>query len=117
MIAIRCYTCNKPLAMHWNAFDTREERHLTAREALDQQGLTRMCCRTAFVTYTNPTHDYLPYSNEDVSLDAVGTVLFRRVNAERTVACYTTTHPLTVEHTVPPDAMEVEDRGDVGRHA
>jgi DNA-directed RNA polymerase subunit N (RpoN/RPB10) len=110
MIAIRCYTCNKPLAMHWPAFDTREERQETARQTLDQQGLYRMCCRTAFITYSNPTHDYLPCSNDDVTLDTVGTTLFRKVAAERTVACYATTTPFfsSVAHAAPSDAMEVD---------
>ena len=87
MIPIRCYTCNMPIAQHWDAFNARSRNGQTARSVLDAEGITRMCCRIAFITHANPTHDYLHYSNDDVVLDEIGTTLQRRVRHERTVPC------------------------------
>lgn len=87
MIPVRCYTCNRPIAQHWDAFNARSRNKQTARAVLDAEGIVRMCCRIAFITHANPTHDYLPYSNDDVVLDEIGTTLQRRVRHERSVAC------------------------------
>ena len=61
------------------------------RQALDDAGIVRMCCRTAFVAYSNPTNDYMAYSNDDAVLDDIGTIMLRRVRNERSIPCYTST--------------------------
>ena len=85
----RCYTCNLYLASLRTAYERAVVDGASPRDALDRIGVTRMCCRTHIITHVLLYDDYMPFSNDDVVVDDVGSVLERRVRGTRTVRCDT----------------------------
>ena len=49
IIPIRCFSCGKPIAHLWEQFKERVEKGETPKEVLDDLGLERYCCRSAFL--------------------------------------------------------------------
>ena len=87
MIQIRCYTCNTGLAEHWQAYQQACAQQRSKRDALEELGLTRMCCKIPFITHVDVIDDLVHFANEDTVVDEVGTRMFRRNARERTVSC------------------------------
>jgi len=53
MIPIRCFSCGKPVAQCWEAFQERVAKGESKKEALDSLGLTRYCCRMMFIGHVD----------------------------------------------------------------
>lgn len=53
IIPIRCFSCGKPLAHKWKEFKTRTTDGEEAKAVLDDLGLERFCCRSAFMGQTD----------------------------------------------------------------
>jgi len=49
IIPIRCFSCGKPVAHLWAKFQDMIKNGKTAKEALDELGLERYCCRALFL--------------------------------------------------------------------
>ncbi len=49
IIPIRCFSCGKPIAQLWEEFKSRVEHGETPKEVLDDLGIERYCCRSAFL--------------------------------------------------------------------
>ena len=49
IIPIRCFSCGRPIAQLWEEFKLRVEKGETPKEVLDDLGLDRYCCRSAFL--------------------------------------------------------------------
>jgi len=45
IIPIRCYSCGKVLAQHYEEFKKRTQRGEPAEQVLDDLGIKRYCCR------------------------------------------------------------------------
>lgn len=45
IIPIRCWSCGKPIAQHWEDFQTRVAKGEPVKKVLDDLGLERYCCR------------------------------------------------------------------------
>jgi len=45
IIPIRCWSCGKPIAQHWEEFDQRRSKGDDLKKILDDLGLKRYCCR------------------------------------------------------------------------
>ncbi|MGM5483101.1 MAG: DNA-directed RNA polymerase subunit N [Nanobdellota archaeon] len=51
MIPVRCYSCGKPIAHLWEKYKERIENKEDAQKVLDDLGMTRFCCRQAFLSH------------------------------------------------------------------
>ena len=45
IIPVRCFTCNKVVANKWEKYQQLVREGRTEKEAMDQLGLWRYCCR------------------------------------------------------------------------
>lgn len=52
IIPIRCFSCNKPVAHLWEKFNELKKT-TSVKEALDEVGLERYCCRALFVSHVD----------------------------------------------------------------
>ena len=50
IIPIRCWSCGKPIAQHWEEYRERTEKGEDKKKVLDELGLERYCCRTMFLS-------------------------------------------------------------------
>lgn len=53
IIPIRCFSCNKPVAQHWEEYCERIKKGEDRKEALDKLGLERYCCRALFLGHVD----------------------------------------------------------------
>jgi len=49
IIPIRCFSCGKPIGHLWEKFKEEIENGKSPGEVLDELGLERYCCRSAFL--------------------------------------------------------------------
>ncbi|MFP4112554.1 MAG: DNA-directed RNA polymerase subunit N [Candidatus Woesearchaeota archaeon] len=49
-IPIRCFSCGKPIAQHWEEYKERTTKGEEPKKVMDDLGLKRYCCRSAFVS-------------------------------------------------------------------
>jgi DNA-directed RNA polymerase subunit N len=49
IIPVRCFSCGKPSAQHWQDFSDRVAKGEKKKLVLDSIGLERFCCRTMFM--------------------------------------------------------------------
>jgi DNA-directed RNA polymerase subunit N len=62
MIPVRCFTCGKVIAEHWDAFQTRtEEGDEDAGAVLDDLGIERHCCRRMMISHRDLVDVVAPY--------------------------------------------------------
>jgi DNA-directed RNA polymerase subunit N len=52
IIPIRCFSCGKPIAQLYQKYKDLVEAGKTHKEALDELGLDRYCCRAQFLGHT-----------------------------------------------------------------
>lgn len=45
IVGIRCWSCGKPIAHLWEKFKEQSSKSENMKEALDELGLERYCCR------------------------------------------------------------------------
>ena len=115
---LRCYTCNAYLAPHHAVYHARRSDGHTARHILDSLQLRRICCRMHLITAVPLYDDYVRFSNEDVVLDEVGSVLLRHVEHARRVRCDTgSLEPLEVDPHVATSKGDGKGEEDEAMHA
>jgi DNA-directed RNA polymerase subunit N len=49
IIPVRCFSCGKPIAHLWEEFKKRTNEGEDSKEAMDDLGLERYCCRSIFL--------------------------------------------------------------------
>ncbi|MCR4327276.1 MAG: DNA-directed RNA polymerase subunit N [Nanoarchaeota archaeon] len=49
IIPVRCFSCGKPIGHLWEEFKKRIEDGEEKKKVLDEIGLERFCCRSAFL--------------------------------------------------------------------
>lgn len=49
IIPIRCLSCGKPVAQHWEDYCERTKKGENSKLVLDDLGLERYCCRALFL--------------------------------------------------------------------
>ena len=49
IIAVRCFSCGKPLGHLWEEFTKRVQEGENQKKVMDEIGLERMCCRAVFL--------------------------------------------------------------------
>lgn len=50
MVPIRCFSCGKPIAQFWDAYEQGLKKGKKAKDLLDSFGLERFCCRQALMS-------------------------------------------------------------------
>ena len=62
IISIRCVTCGKVVGNKWKPYLEYLENGLTEKEALDNLGLVRYCCRRMVLTHVDLVPKLVKYS-------------------------------------------------------
>jgi len=62
IISIRCVTCNKIVGNKWKPFIAFLEEGLSEKEALDNLGLVRYCCRRMILTHVDLVPKLVKYN-------------------------------------------------------
>jgi DNA-directed RNA polymerase subunit N len=55
IIPVRCFTCNKMIAHHWEEYTHRVAAGGSPADVLDALGYRRYCCRRMFLTNVDLT--------------------------------------------------------------
>ena len=54
IIPVRCWSCGKPIAQHWEEFQERSKKgDEDKKKILDELGLKRYCCRAMFLGHVD----------------------------------------------------------------
>ena len=53
IIPVRCFSCGKPIAHLWEEYKRRVAEGENSKKVLDELGLERYCCRSAFLGQTD----------------------------------------------------------------
>lgn len=53
IIPIRCISCGKPVAHLWQSYQEKIKNGETKKQALDELGLERYCCRALFLGHVD----------------------------------------------------------------
>ncbi|TPX32143.1 hypothetical protein SmJEL517_g04674 [Synchytrium microbalum] len=61
IIPVRCFSCGKVIGNKWEQFLALVKADKTEREALDELGLKRYCCRRMVLTHVDLIEKLLQY--------------------------------------------------------
>ncbi len=53
IIPIRCWSCGKPIAHLWEAYQERVKKGEDTKKVLDDLGADRYCCRCMLLTHVD----------------------------------------------------------------
>lgn len=63
IIPVRCFTCGKVVGNKWNRYlDLIDKEKVDAKDALDQLGCKRYCCRRMILTHVDLIVKLLHYN-------------------------------------------------------
>jgi DNA-directed RNA polymerase I, II, and III subunit RPABC5 len=62
IIPVRCFTCGKVTGNKWQSYQTLLKQGISEKEALDQLGLKRYCCRRMLLTHVELIDKLLLYT-------------------------------------------------------
>ena len=69
IIPIRCFTCNKEISSKYELYVAMRRNGKEARHALDELGITHICCRRMFLTHVDIGDQLLEFvKTENVEL-------------------------------------------------
>ena len=57
IIPIRCFSCGKPIAQEWEEFKRKVDNGAEVKQAMDEAGLERYCCRAQFIGHIDLIED------------------------------------------------------------
>jgi DNA-directed RNA polymerase subunit N (RpoN/RPB10) len=83
---VRCYTCNASLAYLERSVDDMMRRGVHMARVLDVHGISRMCCRTAYITRVPEAGSHCE-PRVDRVLDHGTTKVFCEARSESVVDC------------------------------
>ena len=61
MFPIRCFSCGAVIAQYWSEYVKKLREGKTPKEALDELGIERYCCRRMFLTYKSVIKEFAKY--------------------------------------------------------
>ncbi len=61
MVPVRCFTCGKPVAEHYEEYKERTEKGEERSGLLDDLGIERYCCRRIMVSHKDLVDEVAPY--------------------------------------------------------
>ncbi|RLG21919.1 DNA-directed RNA polymerase subunit N [Candidatus Micrarchaeota archaeon] len=62
LIPIRCFSCGRPIAQHWEVYKSRIEKGEDPGKVLDDLGVHSYCCRRMFIGHRDIMPKLLDYS-------------------------------------------------------
>ena len=62
IVPIRCFSCGKVIAQHYEEFIKRIEKKESAEKVLDELGVIRYCCRRTIFSHTDLMEDVMKYN-------------------------------------------------------
>jgi DNA-directed RNA polymerase subunit N (RpoN/RPB10) len=65
IIPVRCFTCGKVVGNKWARYNELLSEGVSAKDALDQLGLKRYCCRRMLLGHVELIDRLLLYSNHE----------------------------------------------------
>ena len=67
IIPVRCFSCNKEISSKYEKYLELLSRGVSPADALDQLGLTRLCCRRMYLGHVDIGDQLLQFENtEDI---------------------------------------------------
>ncbi len=51
IVPVRCFSCGKPVGSLWEKYQELLKDGKSSKEALDEVGLQRFCCRSAIMSH------------------------------------------------------------------
>jgi DNA-directed RNA polymerase subunit N (RpoN/RPB10) len=61
MIPVRCFTCGRVVASHYDTYQAALKAGKSGKQALDATGLDRFCCRRMLVAHVDLLKAAAPY--------------------------------------------------------
>ncbi len=61
MFPIRCFSCGAVIAQYWEEYLKKLKEGKNPKEALDELGIERYCCRRMFLTYKSVIKEFAKY--------------------------------------------------------
>jgi DNA-directed RNA polymerase subunit N len=61
LIPVRCFSCGKPVAEYYDAYNARVEKGEDAAKVLADLGLTRYCCRRMVLSQKPLMDEIIPF--------------------------------------------------------
>lgn len=61
IIPVRCFTCGRVVASAYDQFVADLKKGVKPKQALDQTGLTRFCCRRMIISHVDLIKEAAPY--------------------------------------------------------
>ncbi|MEK6973043.1 MAG: DNA-directed RNA polymerase subunit N [archaeon] len=61
IIPIRCFTCGKPIAEHYEKFMNEIKTNKDAKKVLDDLSIKRYCCRRMMLSHVDLVDDIMKY--------------------------------------------------------
>lgn len=49
LIPVRCFSCGKPIAQHWEEYNERIAKGESKKNVMDSLGISRPCCRSMYL--------------------------------------------------------------------
>jgi DNA-directed RNA polymerase subunit N len=72
IIPVRCFSCGKVVGDKWEEFSKRVADGELAKDALDDIGLDRYCCRRMLLSHVELIDDILKFHEERETVDIRG---------------------------------------------
>ncbi len=63
LIPVRCFTCGKLIGDKWEKYVSLLKEGKTSKEALDELGIERYCCRRMFISHVDLTNEIVKVSS------------------------------------------------------
>lgn len=67
IIPIRCYSCGNITGNKWEKYQNMLSKGISSKDALDNLGLKRWCCRRIILGHIDLINKVLNYSKEEIS--------------------------------------------------
>ncbi len=62
IVPVRCFSCGKVIAQHYEDFVKRTEKKEDAAKVLDDLGVVRYCCRRTILSHVEIIDEVMKYS-------------------------------------------------------
>jgi len=72
IIPVRCFSCGKLVGDKWESFSKRVAAGEHPKEALDDVGVERYCCRRMLLSHVNLIDDILEFQEKKEVVDIRG---------------------------------------------
>ncbi|KAI4292187.1 DNA-directed RNA polymerases I, II, and III subunit RPABC5 [Pancytospora philotis] len=65
IIPVRCFTCNKEISSRFSTYCDKRAHGISAKAALDELGMTRICCRRMYLGHVEIADQLLEYEKTE----------------------------------------------------